>query len=500
TFDQMDAAEEALQAAGINFSRTGRRLLVREKDKYSAVRVLNSSDTLPEDFEFGFAKLLEDDSTFKPSSVLEHQRKVALGYELAKVIASSPVVEHAFVLVQQQNRRSIGQLRVVPSASVKITMRGGHTVTGTIVEGCAKLVSTAVAGLSPHNVTVFDTKTLKAHKVPNPDEALASGLLDERKKYEKYLQERVLGQLSYIRGVLAAVSVELDGAQARTESFSYAEGEVKSEETKTSRSGKTSNSGEPGVNPNVGAALGGGGGGVQSETEDARTENYEPKLRERRVQDTPAFALKRATAAISIPRSHVAGVLTARNPDLKDVRDTDREFINARDEVLAGVRDAVMIILQAKNEADVQVDIYHDSEPGEGLLAAMPGGEGGGAPTVTTTEMFKAYLPQLGMGGLALLSLTMMMMMVRKTSRSAHISTPTAEDPTDEFSMAPDGMLTVSGGPVGQAEPTEGFLVGQEVDEATLQHSQLDEQVARLVDDDPEGVADLLRRWVEQSE
>ena len=505
TFDQMDTAEDALRGANIKFEQSGRRLLVHEKDKYNAIRVLNKNSALPEDFEFGFAKLMEEDSTFKPSSVLEHQRKVALGYELAKVIASSPAVEHAFVIVQQQNKRTIGQQHARPSASVKLTMKPGRSVTPTVVEGCANLVATAVAGLNPHDVTVFDARTLKSHKVPSPDELFDTGLLTERKRNEQHFRANILEQLSYVRGVLVSVSVELDGSRRRTESLAYGEAEVKSEETKTSKSGSSPVPGEPGVNPNTGVALSGGGGAVQSETEEGRLENYEPKVTERVVSEEPPFGVKRATAAINIPRSYIVSVVQARNPDLEEVHDTDRAFINARDEEFAGVRASVMNIIPARDSSDVQVDMFYDVGPGVGpgggVFPGGPGDEIAAVAAVGTTRKLKSYAPQFGLAGLALFSLVAMMMMVRKTTRTTRAAFPMPkEEETGQYAVAPDGVLTVPGGPVGRAEASEGFLVGHEVDERTLQNKQLDEQVARLVDDDPAGVADLLRRWVEQEE
>jgi len=505
TFDQMDDAEEALTTEGIPFERSGRRLLVHEKDKYNAVRVLNRANALPEDFEFGFAKLMEEDATFKPSQVVEHQQKVALGYELAKVIASSPSVESALVLIQQQSKRSIGQQRARPSASVKLTMKSGRPVTETVIEGCARLVATAVPGLSPHDVTVFDTRTLKAHSPKNPDELLETGLLEARKQNEQHLLAKVLAQLAYIPGILANVSVELDGSKSRIESISYSEAEVKSEETSMTKNGSASTPGETGVNPNTGVALNASSGATESESEESRTENFEPKVTERKVEDIAPFAPKRATAAINIPRSYIMSVVTARNPDKDDLRDTDTAFVDVRDEVFTSVRGQVKSVLHAKANVDVEVDMYYDVEgaggvAGVGGVLGMAGADMTAAATLSTTQMLTGYAPQIGLAALALVSLAMMMMMVRKTThltRSA-VSSMQDEQESDEFAVAADGALLVSGGPVGQAEISEGFLVGKEVDEKVLHNKELDEQVSRLVDDDPEGVADLLRRWVEQ--
>lgn len=500
SFDEMDKAEEALEAGGIDYQRSGRRLLVREQDRYNAVRVLNKAGALPEDFEFGFARLMEEDSTFKPSSVLAHQRRVALGYELAKVIASSPAVEHAFVLIQEQDKRRIGQPRARPSASVKIAMKSGHPVTSTVVEGCARLVATAVAGLEPHDVTVFDAKGLKAYSVPRPEDALNHGLLEERKKNEEYLLSKVLAQLSYIPGVLAAVSVEIEAAKTRTESLTYDEAEVKSDQSNTSRTGSAAAPAETGVNPNVGIALNAGGGEAQSETEEARTENFEPKLTEHTVSELAPFGLKRATAAVNVPRSYLFSVMAARYPDAPEARDTDREFIEVRDEVFGGVRDAVKTILHARAEDDVRVDMFYDLGPGPAALGGMNGAEPAAAASLGTWALLKSHGPQLGLAGLALLSLLMMCMLVRKTARtaSARFSTFEPEADAQRLNLEPGGVLPVPGGPVGRAEASEGILVGHEVDAATLQSKQFDEQVGRLVDEDPAGVADLLRRWVER--
>ena len=303
------------------------------------------------------------------------------------------------------------------------------------------------------------------------------------------------------------MAVELDGAKLWTETFSYSPAEVKSEETKTSSSGSVNAPGETGVNPNVGVALNAGGGGLQSETEEGRTENFEPQLTERTVKDQAPFGLKRATAAINLPRGYVLSVFKARYPDNDDPRDVDRDFVAVRDEIFASVRKQVKNVLQAEADADIEVDMFYDVGPGDGTLPGMPGmtGVAGGAAavasTLTTTEMLKSYLPQVGLAGLAVFSKVLMMMMVRKTTRTARAAFPASEEgPADQFAVAPDGILTVPGGPVGRAEVSEGFLVGHEVDQETLQNQQLDEQVARLVDDNPEGVADLLRRWVEQDD
>ena len=64
------------------------------------------------------------------------------------------------------------------------------------------------------------------------------------------------------------------------------------------------------------------------------------------------------------------------------------------------------------------------------------------------------------------------------------------ELPADEL------MLTVGQAAVGQAGASESLLAGKEVDPDTLRSQELGMEVSKLVDADPAGTAELLRRWV----
>ena len=45
---------------------------------------------------------------------------------------------------------------------------------------------------------------------------------------------------------------------------------------------------------------------------------------------------------------------------------------------------------------------------------------------------------------------------------------------------------------------TQPILEGHEVDETTLKNQQIIEQVNDLVKDDPDSVASMLRKWIEE--
>ena len=67
-----------------------------------------------------------------------------------------PDVKTASVLINPSSKRRIGAAQDVPTASVTVTLARGRELTYDMVEALARLVSGAVAGLQPYNVTIID--------------------------------------------------------------------------------------------------------------------------------------------------------------------------------------------------------------------------------------------------------------------------------------------------------------------------------------------------------
>jgi len=76
-------------------------------------------------------------------------------------------------------------------------------------------------------------------------------------------------------------------------------------------------------------------------------------------------------------------------------------------------------------------------------------------------------------------------------TRKMHRPTATSED-QDEDEM----YMSLGPQAVGQAELSGSMLTGKEVDEDTLRHQELSDEVARMVTADPKAAAELIRRWV----
>jgi flagellar M-ring protein FliF len=501
SFAELDSAEGALQAAGVNFETHGQRIYVHPKDQANAIRLLSRADALPQDTTVGFAALIEEDSAFRSESENAFRRRVALGHELEKVIATAPEVTSARVLIQMERERRLNAPNTQPTASVMVTMAPGHQMAAAKVESLARLVAGAVPDLKPHNVTVVDAVTLHSYGLPDPDDLFAADMLDKKKQEEGHLLGKILNQLAYIPGVLAGVTVELDGRRRTIQSNVWADPQPKVEETRSYQSSAQDRPGETGTNPNVGIALAGAGEATGSHEKEQKTEFYDAKPKETTVTEDHPFHIKRVTAAINIPRSFFVSVFKAQPGNAeKEPVEGDAVFEAIKSRQVDHVREQVKNIIMAESDDDVKVESYYDFDPGTSTLRSVPGGmvQAGITDGEGTVSLLRSHGSAVGLSVLALVALGLMVMIVRKSGRAAaRVPSARGRPPEDaDLITGPDGLLRVPGVPVGRADMPEGLLQGQEVDDDTLRVQQLGEQVSKMVDENPAVAAELLRRWV----
>jgi flagellar biosynthesis/type III secretory pathway M-ring protein FliF/YscJ len=503
SLDEQQAAEAAVRGAGVPYRIAGGRILVRAQDRHNLTRVLHAAGALPEGSLYDMSSVVADDNPFQSPEQRQFAQTYAKGNELAKVIATSPFVKKAAVLINDKRVRRLGGQGDVPTASVNVTLTPGTDMTPEKVDGFAKLVAGAVAGLKPFNVYVTDSRTMRSYNVPRPGDPAGVDYLAIVKKREAHLQAKIVDKLAYIPGLRASVTVELDTSKSVKQKQTYLKPEPKTESTQTSEQTSPQQSTEPGVQANLGQALTAGAAGTASTSEETQVENYPPNLSETETIEKVAFGTSRVTATVGIPRSFVVSVFRARYPDVaEDPKDDDPSYVTVRDEQVARVKTSIERIVMAKSPEDVEVDIYPDMRwtAEGGGFATTPGGVAvalADAESFDAVGLLRSYGPQAILAMLAVMSLTMMMRVVRKSSQAAGRRAPRGEGadvPPEE-----EQMLTVGPHAVGQAAASEGFLVGKELDEGTLRDQELKVEVAKMVQDDPEGAADLIRRWIEES-
>ncbi|MCA9299755.1 MAG: hypothetical protein KDA28_11845, partial [Phycisphaerales bacterium] len=125
---------------------------------------------------------------------------------------------------------------------------------------------------------------------------------------------------------------------------------------------------------------------------------------------------------------------------------------------------------------------------GGGLLGPGAGGVAGGILGTGGDMLDRALL-----GVLAIISVGMMLMMVRKAGK--RVTLPTAEE---IVGLPPD--MTTEEELIGEAGESEGALTALEVDDDDVQSQQMLEQVSMIVNQDAKSSAMLLQRWMDQEE
>ncbi|MFQ5489586.1 MAG: hypothetical protein ACE5GE_02590 [Phycisphaerae bacterium] len=487
TAEEMSAAVAQLQAMRTDFEEVGDRIFVKPGERRRLQRELLTRGGLPQDTSLGFENLLKDQSPFQPESINRRNFQIALQNELAAVIAEDPTVSRATVFINASSQRKLGaRSNLVPTASVDVSTSSGASMGHGQVMGMANLVSGAVAGLSPHNVRVIVNG--RPRTIPGPEDDIGFGLLEQKKKNEKHLEDKIRDQLAYIPGVKVAVSVELETTRKRTQLTDYTDPEPKTDTTKTEETNSGSAGSEAGVSPNTGTALTGSAGGASTSKEESSTEFFKRDVTRVETMEQVPMVVKRAMASINIPRSYFVSVFSAQDSEASSPSDDDLKVLIDIEKLR--VKAAVKRVLQTDDEDAVQVDWFPDLAPEHpGQFAESPiYAAGGGEEAEGTVATLTGYAPTVGMVGLAVGSLLMMFMLVRKSGRSIDMLPPELEAPAD-----PDEVQTMDA-----ALLSEGALVGQEVDEQTLRFQNYTEQVAKMVDEDPDTAAELLQRWAEQ--
>ena len=497
TTEQLATARNTLPAGRTRI--VGNHIYVLPADQHELFWQLQGAGALPEDTSITFAKLIEEDSPFRPESENHFRRRVALQNELAKVIASSKMIHQAEVFITDASDRRINSRNTTPSASIQVTMSAGRQLDQEMVKACASIVAGAVPGLVPHRVSVIDGATLRTYTPPNPEDSFAQGLLKETKKNEEHLQNKIEEQLSYITGVRVAVTVQLEPAKRRTRELTYEPPAVAEEQANTTETQSGSPSGESGVGPNVGQSLAGGASPETSTSEETKTRFQDQRLKSETTTVHLPLTPQRVTASVGIPWSYVASVVkrigATQDEPTADEIDAQFKVESAR------VRAIAKNIIMARGEEDVTVELYPDLGSlvtflPDGSAVATLGDAGGGE----VMNMLRDYGSEGGLALLAIVGLALLSRMARRSARDSAGAYKTRLKARDREREANEEAFMGGAGAVGLAEPTEGSsLEGHEVEDNALRGSEMTRQVSDFVTDNPTSAARLVRRWTDDT-
>ncbi|MEL7164896.1 MAG: flagellar basal-body MS-ring/collar protein FliF [Pseudomonadota bacterium] len=287
----------SLEQRGVPFEIRGDSIFVESRAR-DQLRMTLASEGLPANGAQGY-ELLDGLSGFGTTSqMFDAAYWRAKEGELARTIAASTHISSARVHIAT-NGATPFQRGVEPTASVAITPNGSGLSSG---QGKAIrfLVASAVAGLSPEDVTVIDSN---GNVIGSSDEDTPASGADDKAVVLRERVERLLEARVGPGNAVVEVSVETvnETEEIRERRFDP-EGRVA---ISTDTEERTSNSNEQGGgNVTVASNLpdGEAGGGDTSNSQDSETRervNYEVSETERAVTRAPG-AIKRLTVAVLV--------------------------------------------------------------------------------------------------------------------------------------------------------------------------------------------------------
>jgi len=489
-----------LQQTGIPYQEQGGRLLVPAERRSEVLAGLTNNDVV-RGTDFDFSQIMEDESPFLTREQNRRRWMVMKMSVLSGLIGQFSGIERATVVIDQPDSSGFGRTHVGPTASVTVVPRGDGLSARTI-EAIADVVAGAQPGMKAHDVRIIDAKSGTSHKTPSEELRGGSNHMEIKQKAEHQLKASIETFLEYIPGVAVAVNVMPDTRQVEKRTDGYDEPKVGplSLERRLIESRSQSTSAEPGVRPNTGANIASGGASGSQLTDESSRERTESKFGRdaEHIKDRKGNALK-INVSILIPRSYFLGMYRLNINDATAVPDSATLDPLVATET-ARIKSMVEPLIDTAPYPGAQAGLVVVSMMDGMVAMAATGGMGRAAPvsvggasqpgSVVAAPFDGDVLKYLLLTGLSLLSLAMMFMMVRKASSQSQL--PTAQ----EIVGVPPPLPTDQSEVVGEAEESAPAMEGVELDDEALRQKQMLGQISNMVRQNPDEVANLLRRWI----
>lgn len=488
----------------------------------SIIARLQQNDQMPASTSEGFASLVAENNPWLSQAENDRRWKYALKLELEKVLNGMDGVARADVFLNMGGGRSrFTRNAAEVTASVMLAMKDEQTVPRKRAIAAAKLVAGAVQSLKLTNVYVVDGQ---GNDVLNWDDEAPGGgtaLTRAKREQERRLEEQIRRHFDAIAGIRVSVQIELETSSRENYAKTLANPQAIKEEKDKSERTRTNVSGQPGVQPNVGAQVSRSGGQSTEERVTELTESVFDETTERSV--TPPGEIRRSFAAINIPYSYLEQVAQRQNPEVETLE--QEVVLRAFDDVRERIVSQAIMLVKPQEDSQVDVNWHYD------LATSKPDAAGAASGLDQTLSLVRRFGPQSGLALLALFSFGLMFRMARRSDGGEafgiEIGLPknaieAAKRAAEDVKLgnqatagrhgkvsvgAPgagvvgaEGVEGITATPVGDTLATDGLLVGQEVSEETVQIKTMIDQVAALVEKHPEAVSGLLEKWVQDSD
>jgi flagellar M-ring protein FliF len=373
------------------------------------------------------------------------------------------------------------------TASVNLTTTGGARLSNQQVANIRSAMLGAIAGLKPQNVRITDQAD---HHYPTGTDDLASASEDayflRTQAYEQELESKVLAALERIRGVQVQASVELNPEMRYQQEKRNVDPKAvtisQSESNRTSNTTGAAPQGPPGVRaqqPNQPAAVG-AAAAPRTDSEESQTEKQSVVSTDTTLRDLAPMTPRDAKVTVTVPSSYYVEVWRDQNKPAAGQpakEPTAADLQRVRTDVKSNIENAVNTLLPNYPPGQdpyprVTVVEFQDLAP----VAA---------PAPAFTEHFLAWLGQswttLGLLLLGLVSLLMLRAMIRAT-------------PVEEtLGRVLPATLSLAPAPAAEEHPAE---AKPRLKRRSAPGTNLRDELAEIVREDPDSAATILRSWI----
>ena len=501
--EDLQAVRAQLRSSGIPSQVVDGKVEVPTDRFAEALADLTFSQALPKSTKFDFQALVKDMNPFTPQSTTDAQFNHYTQLRLAEVIAKFPGVQSAEVFIDATERIKMGG-GILPSATVSVQMKRGETVTQRLIDAAGHFIAASHAALSWQRVRVIVNGQL--HRVRDPESGGGSGGGEARQlaeQYEKDVEDKVRQHFSYIPQMTVSVSFKVAMDTKRTQSHIYDKDNVihkpidEIERTSESTNPAPGAGGDVGAQPNIGMSIASAASsGAPSTTTENETKTRSQLLAGEQTTEisTPPGMGTPQAAAVHIPRSYIASVIKAEragaaNPNAPEPDETTIQERFRRE--MNEIRGTVQAVVGLEKPEAVLVSMYTDLAPqmaGGGLGAATAAG----FSTASVAAVAGAHSREILLGGLAVVSLFMVSMMVRKGN-------PLPALATVAMPAMPMPVLDASESLAGEVSEGKSMLDAMELDEDAVRAQQMLDQVSSMVEENPDAAAGLVKRWLNRS-
>jgi flagellar M-ring protein FliF len=193
-------------------------------DRLNEMRLQLASEGLPQGGKIGF-EIFDQNNMGMTEFVERVSYKRALEGELARTILSLKEIGQARVHLVLPKESMFEEKAEPTKASVVVKLKSGKALSESMISGIVHLVSSAVEGLTPDNVTVVDSNgRLLSGARGTGDEALTGNQAELKMRTEKELTSKVVNILEPVVGqgkVRADASVVMDFTRAEQTEEKY---------------------------------------------------------------------------------------------------------------------------------------------------------------------------------------------------------------------------------------------------------------------------------------